>query len=224
MLFVAVSAGGQTTKTERNLIKKGNQYYSEKKYSDAENCYNQALEKNPNSQIAKFNLATTLLRKRSANRTPQDSVLEKRAFDMLNAVAADRTASKSLRQKSYYDLGRLAYDKEDYQSSVKHFEDALRIDPTDNQARKNLRMAQKKLQQGGRSQSQNQDEQEKQKNDNNNQDRQNSPQQQQPPKPQNVNTDQILKAMQNEEKNTRDKVNKRKAAQLQGRPRSQKPW
>ena len=34
----------------------------------------------------------------------------------------------------------------------------------------------------------------------------------------------MLQAVQNEEKNTRDKVNKRKAEQMQGRQKTDKPW
>ena len=101
---------------------------------------------------------------------------------------------------------------------------SLKIDPKDDQARKNLRMAQKKLQQNQQNQDKNKnkdkDDQKKK------QDKQQPPQKQpQPPKErqQQTNNDQLLKAMQNEEKNTRDKVNRRKAQMNQSR-QSSRPW
>ena len=222
---------GQATKKERNLIKKGNEYYQAEKYSEAENCYKKVLEVNPHSSIAKFNLATTLLRLRSADATPQDSVLEKRAEDLLASVTRDDAASSRLKEKAHYDLGRFAYEREDFQQSVDQFKQALRIDPKDEYARKNLRMAQKQLQnQNNQNKQDNKNDDKKDKKDKQGQDNQpqnNSPQnqpKQEPPKQKNVNSENILKAMQNEEKNTRDKVNKRKEELMQGRPRSNKPW
>lgn len=228
MVSIVLPMSAQSTKKERNLIKEGNEYYNAEKYSEAENCYKKVLEFNPHSAIAKFNLATTLLRLRSNDATPQDSVLEKRAADLLGSVAQDPAVSANLREKSHYDLGRFAYEQEDYQTSVDRFKEALRINPADDYARKNLRMAQKKLENQKNKQDKNQNNNQDDKKDKDKQEQQSNPQNQQPkqepPKPQNVDANQILKAMQNEEKNTRDKVNKRKEEQMQGRPRSQKPW
>jgi PTS system ascorbate-specific IIC component len=111
-----------------------------------------------------------------------------------------------------------------YANSVNYFKQSLKIDPKDDKARKNLRMAQKKLQQNQQNQDKNKnkdkDDQKKK------QDKQQPPQKQpQPPKErqQQTNNDQLLKAMQNEEKNTRDKVNRRKAQMNQSR-QSNRPW
>lgn len=229
LLVSPLSLAGQETKKERNLIKSGNEYFEKEKYSDAENCYKQVLEKNPDSQIAKFNLATTLLKQRSGENNSQDSVLTQQAAKLFGDVATAQSASKQLKQKSFYDLGRLAYDTEDYQSSVDFFKESLRINPADDQARKNLRMAQKKLQENQSNQQQQQDkDQNKDQDKQQDQQQQNQPQANPPkqdkPQLQNTTPDNILNAVQNEEKNTRDKVNKRKAQQMQGRPRSQKPW
>ena len=67
-LFVAClsSCGNEdkdlSTKSERNAIVEGNQYFHDGKFSDAEAAYKKALTDNPNSQMAAFNLATTFLR------------------------------------------------------------------------------------------------------------------------------------------------------------------
>lgn len=234
LLAVSFQSFGQETRKERNLIKKGNEYYEAKKYAEAEECYNKALKENPNSPIAKFNLATTLLRSRKNDNSKQDSILYMHANSLLDKVAKNPAASDALREKAYFNLGRSAYDREDYQSSVDSFTDALRINPKDDEARKNLRMAQKKLSQGGQNNNDKKNEQQKEQdkqNQNNGKDKQNPPQNNEPQQPQNppqqkrdTNAEQLLNAVQNEEKNTRDKVNKRKEELMQGRPRSRKPW
>ena len=192
--------------------------------TDWANCAGTAI-----TPMSIFNLATTLLKQRSGENNPQDSVLTQQAAKLFGDVATAQSASKQLKQKSFYDLGRLAYDTEDYQSSVDFFKESLRINPADDQARKNLRMAQKKLQENQSNQQQQQDkDQNKDQDKQQDQQQQNQPQANPPkqdkPQLQNTTPDNILNAVQNEEKNTRDKVNKRKAQQMQGRPRSQKPW
>lgn len=222
-LLTCLTSFGQATKRERNLIKQGNEYFNKKQYSKAEESYSRVLEINPNSQIAKYNLGSTMLRQRGGN-SEKDVARDSLISRYLSDVGSNTSAPASLRAHSFYNLGKLAYDRQDYASSVNYFKQSLKIDPKDDQARKNLRMAQKKLQQNQQNQDKNKnkdkDDQKKK------QDKQQPPQKQpQPPKErqQQTNNDQLLKAMQNEEKNTRDKVNRRKAQMNQSR-QSSRPW
>lgn len=226
-LLVTVPVFAQTTRRERNLIKEGNECYNKKDYNKAESAYSKAIEFNPNSTIAKFNLGTTLAKKRKSGKdaSKQDSVMTDRIKGLFEAVGNDTSADKTLRAHSYYGLGRLAYENEDYAASVEYFKKSLRVNPNDDEARKNLRMAQKKLQQNqNQQQKQNKDNRE----DNKKQKDEQQPPQHQPQAPkqqqQQTNTDQLLNAMQNQEKNTRDKVNRRKAQKLEGAGRTNKPW
>lgn len=222
-LLTCLTSFGQATKRERNLIKQGNEYFNKKQYSKAEESYSRVLEINPNSQIAKYNLGSTMLRQRGGN-SEKDVARDSLISRYLSDVGSNTSAPASLRAHSFYNLGKLAYDCQDYANSVNYFKQSLKIDPKDDQARKNLRMAQKKLQQNQQNQDKNKnkdkDDQKKK------QDKQQPPQKQpQPPKErqQQTNNDQLLKAMQNEEKNTRDKVNRRKAQMNQSR-QSSRPW
>lgn len=222
-LLTCLTSFGQATKRERNLIKQGNEYFNKKQYSKAEESYSRVLEINPNSQIAKYNLGSTMLRQRGGN-SEKDVARDSLISRYLSDVGSNTSAPASLRAHSFYNLGILAYDRQDYANSVNYFKQSLKIDPKDDQARKNLRMAQKKLQQNQQNQDKNKnkdkDDQKKK------QDKQQPPQKQpQPPKErqQQTNNDQLLKAMQNEEKNTRDKVNRRKAQMNQSR-QSSRPW
>ena len=222
-LLTCLTSFGQATKRERNLIKQGNEYFNKKQYSKAEESYSRVLEINPNSQIAKYNLGSTMLRQRGGN-SEKDVARDSLISRYLSDVGSNTSEPASLRAHSFYNLGKLAYDRQDYANRVNYFKQSLKIDPKDDQARKNLRMAQKKLQQN----QQNQDKNKKKDNDDQKkkQDKQQPPQKQpQPPKErqQQTNNDQLLKAMQNEEKNTRDKVNRRKAQMNQSR-QSNRPW
>ena len=129
------------------------------------------------------------------------------------------------------------------------YKDALRRNPDDDQARENLRLAQKKLEEQQQNQDQNKDQNKedqdkkkqdqnknnndnKEKQDKNQQDQQN--QQQKPnqnqPQEQNQgmsdgNAQQILKAMQDAEKPTQQKVNAAKMREeQQNRRRTERQW
>lgn len=225
VIFLSLPMVAQTTRRERNLVKQGNEYYNKKDYNNAESSYSKVLEYNPNSQIARYNLGTTLVRKRKQGKdsSKQDSVMTNRIKNLFEAVGNDTSADKTLRAQSYYDLGKLAYENEDYTASVDYFKRSLRINPKDEEARKNLRMAQKKLQ-NSQQQQKNQDQKQQ---ENQQQDKQQPPQNKpEAPKQQQqqTNADQLLNALQNEEKNTRDKVTRRRAQQFKGNGQQKKPW
>ena len=153
-LLTCLTSFGQATKRERNLIKQGNEYFNKKQYSKAEESYSRVLEINPNSQIAKYNLGSTMLRQRGGN-SEKDVARDSLISRYLSDVGSNTSAPASLRAHSFYNLGKLAYDRQDYANSVNYFKQSLKIDPKDDQARKNLRMAQKKLQQNQQNQDKN---------------------------------------------------------------------
>ena len=234
----AVAAGDNSTKKERNFIREGNKMYNEKRYADAEKSYQKALQENDQSLLAKFNLATTYLRQANVNDTTKTGLLSQ-AVDMLDEVAS--AADADLASKAYYDLGNVRYSQKNYAASIELYKNALRKNPDDDKARENLRLAQKQLkdQQGGggsnnkdnkENEKQNQ-EQNKEKNDKgqdqNKQQNQDNKQNQQPPQNNGMskdNMEQILQTMQNEEKNTQDKVNKAKMQQMRSGRRTNKQW
>ncbi len=236
LLPITVVAQVNSTKHERNFIREGNKMYSEKRYADAEKAYQKALQENESSLIAKFNLATTYLRQANVNDTTKNGLLEQ-SMNMLNEVAA--TADNALASKAYYDLGNIYYNQKNYAASVEYYKNALRKNPDDDKARENLRLAQKQLkdQQGGgggnnnddkQNEKQNQDQNKKKDDKGQDQNKQNPNDKQAKQPPQNgmtkENAEQILQTMQNEEKNTQDKVNKAKMQQMKSGRRTNKQW
>ncbi len=228
-----------STKKERNYIREGNELFKEKRYTEAEAAFKKALQENGNSPIAKFNLATTYLKQVNLNDTTQNGLLSE-TQQLLKETAS--IADPKLASKAYYDLGNIFYNQKNYAQSIAMYKDALRRNPDDDQARQNLRLAQKQLQ-NQQNQQQNQDnkqdnkDQQKQNQDQNKEknkngqdqqkpDNQQQKQPQQPPKNgmSKENAEQILQTMQNEEKNTQDKVNKAKMQQMKGGRRTGKQW
>lgn len=228
-----------STKKERNYIREGNELFKEKRYAEAEAAFKKALQENGNSPIAKFNLATTYLKQVNLNDTTQNGLLSE-TQQLLKETAS--IADPKLASKAYYDLGNIFYNQKNYAQSIAMYKDALRRNPDDDQARQNLRLAQKQLQ-NQQNQQQNQDnkqdnkDQQKQNQDQNKEknkngqdqqkpDNQQQKQPQQPPKNgmSKENAEQILQTMQNEEKNTQDKVNKAKMQQMKSGRRTGKQW
>lgn len=211
-----------TMRKEREFIKKGNKLYNDKRYADAEVEYKKALSVNPNSHLGNYNLALSLIQQSGGTNTEGENNPLKDATELLGSVA-QYSKDADLRSKAYYNLGNLAYNQQDYGTSIEMYKNALRQNPDDEQARENLRLAQlKKNEQEQNKNNQdkkdNKDKEKEQDKKDNKEDKQdktedNKQQQQQQPQPQEMskeNMEQILQTMQNQEKATQEKVNAQK--------------
>lgn len=153
-LTVAAAASAQhtTTKRERNYIKEGNTLYEKQRYAEAEVAYRKALEENNASEVAAYNLASSLI-KQAGNADPNNGNSPVAEATQLLTDLAKSAKSASIAEKSFYNLGNLAFNNEKFQESIDMYKNALRRNPDNDNARENLRLAQLKLQQ----QQQNQD-------------------------------------------------------------------
>ena len=243
-----------TVKKERNHIRAGNKLFHNKRYAEAEVEYRKALQVAPQSAIAQFNLATTLLKQGGGAASQDDKNNPVNQAAGILADLAQHASNKSLRSKANYDLGNLAYASQDYGKAVELYKQALREDPADDQARYNLRLAQLKLkqqQQQQQNKDKNQDkdkkdqdkkdqdkkdqdkkDQDKKDQDKQNQDKQNQDQQKQQPQQQQQqggmsqqNAEQVLKTMQNQENATQQRINAERAQQeRRERARTNRKW
>ena len=240
LLPTVAIADDTSNRKERKAVRSGNSLYEQGRYSEAEVDYKKALEANPVSEVATYNLALSLLNQagKSDNKNDKNSP-ENQAAQMLSNLAAT-TSNQGLASKAYYNLGNIAFKNEQYDQSIEMYKNCLRRNPDDDDARDNLRLAQKKKQQQEQQQNQQQQdkqEQEEQQQQNNNenqqqQDKSKDQQQQQRQQQQNQqqqgmsqeNIDQILKAMQDAEQNTQQRVNEEKANEEKARIHTDKNW
>ena len=186
-LFVAClsSCGNEdkdlSTKSERNAIVEGNQYFHDGKFSDAEAAYKKALTDNPNSQMAAFNLATTFLRQAPElkndsfpnpqqqggdGKEPQLSQQLNSAIEILQNLAQN-SPNPAIVSLAAYDLGNSAYRQQNYPQAIECYKEALRKQPKFNDACYNLRMAQLKNKDNQKNQNKNQDKNKDQQQDKN---------------------------------------------------------
>lgn len=221
-LSLALAAAGQADKRD---VRAGNRKFRKGEFKEAEIDYRKAVLKDSTSMKAQYNLASSLYRQEDYEG----------AGKALSAIAPEGAPASC-----HFNSGDVALKRKDYASAVKAFRNALLLDPDDLDAKENYIYAKKMLQNqqeqqnGGGGQDENRD-----RNQDKNQDRQDQNQQgnqdkqdngdgqqgQQQPQagisPQQAQ--QMLKAVQAKEDETRSKVEKEKAALLQSRQK-EKNW
>lgn len=172
-----------TAKHVRNYVTKGNEAYNKGDYPKAETFYKNALQEDPNSDIAMFNLAMSLIRQ-SKGQQPGQQAAEQNTDkysdpgELLKSVAGN-TNNKLLASKAFYNLGNVAFARQDYATSIEMYKEALRGNPDDIKARQNLRVAQLKYRDQQQNQDQNKDQNQQNQQDQKNQNQQNQQQNQQ---------------------------------------------
>ena len=158
--LAADNNSGITAKHVRNFVKKGNEAYNAGNYAQAETFYRDAIQEDPTSSAALFNLALTLTRKNGnplksattaqpAKEGEQKSDPKADAYSnpvslFENVIALNR--DEKLVRYSYYNLGNIYFEAEDYAKAIECYKDVLRRDPDHIKSRQNLRIAQLKLQ------------------------------------------------------------------------------
>lgn len=215
IMFVSVAAYGQ--KTERDYLRSGNKLYKDSTFVKAEVDYRKALELEPKSTDAMYNLGNSLLMQQKA----------KEAMEQYEAASRIEKDKNKLAQ-IYHNMGVILQSSKQLPQCIEAYKKALRNNPKDDETRYNLALAQKQLkdqqqqnQNQEKDQKQDQKQDDKQQNkdqqDQNKKDQQQNNQQQQQNQNQmsKENAEQLLKAAMQDEKNVQDKV--KKAVQVQGR-------
>ena len=219
MLFPVV-VNGADNKQERNFVSQGNALYRQKRYAEAETMYKKALSFSPNSEVARFNLASALIRQAGSTDANNGNTPLSDAMQLLTDLEAN-AQNMQIVEKAAYDLGNLAFNQQNYQGAIDHYKNALRKNPDNDKARENLRLAQKKLEEQNKNQDKNKDQQNK---NDQNKDQQQQPQQQQG-KISKEDAERLLEALQNDEKNVQEKVQKQKAQEQKAKKmKIEKDW
>lgn len=196
--FVNISA----QKEARN-VKEGNKQYVAQKFTEAQKFYEQGIADNSDSYSANFNLGNSLFRQKKY----------KEALEQYQK-AATLTKEKKEIASAFHNVGNALMEEKNYEKSVEAYKNSLKANPKDDDTRYNLAVAQylMKKQQEQQKQQQQQQKQEQQQ--------QQEQKQQQQPKMQQEQIEQILKALEQDERD----VQERRKIQMGQRSKTDKEW
>jgi len=172
VLFLALSAAfpaqGQSRQdiAKKDLLKQGNRMYKRAEYDRADSLYAQAVALDTTYATGWYNLGNSLYL--GGDAAQAQAAWMKSLFN---------TPQDDQRAPVLYNLGGVEMDKKNYAEAIKLYKDALRRDPSDEEARYNLALAQQLLKDQQQNQPQNNQNQDNQNNNNNNNDNNNDPNQ-----------------------------------------------
>ena len=226
--LLLVASAGQVLaqqKTDRDYLRSGNKLFNDSLFIKAEVDYRKALEINPKSTDAMFNLANALLMQQKAQE----------AMEQYQSVSKIEKDKEKLAQ-IYHNMGVMLQSAKQLPQCIEAYKESLRNNPKDDETRYNLALAQKQLKDQQQNQ-QNQDQQQQQQEQKEDKQDQNKDQQEQEQKDQQQqnqqqqqqnknemskeNAEQLLNAVMQDEKNVQDKV--KKQIQIQGK-KLEKDW
>ena len=240
-LFVVF--GGYAQKTDRDYIRQGNKLYADSLFVKAEVEYRRAIEINPESVEAMYNLGNSLMMQQKLTEAMDQYANTLSLIPKNEKNLAENQIDKERLAQIYHNMGVILQSGKQYDPCIEAYKSSLRNNPTDHETRYNLTVALKQRQQQQEQQQQDQqqdqqqeqekeEEQEQQNQQNENQEQQQQEeqqqdqQQQQQPEQQNEmskeNAEQMLKAIMQDEKEVQEKV--QKAMQEVQPRRFEKDW
>jgi tetratricopeptide (TPR) repeat protein len=217
LLFFTIDALAQHP---NSLVRKGNASYTDTLYSKAEQKYREALMKDQNSYAASFNLADAIYKQEKFSESTS-----------LFKALSEKTQNKIEKSESFHNLGNSLMKEQKIDEAIEAYKNALRNNPKDIDTKHNLAYAQRmknqqQKQEEEKEEKQDKDEEkeeekeeEKQEEEKNNQEQNENSEEQskeEPKKPQDPNemtedeAEQILDALQQQEKELQEDLQKKK--------------
>lgn len=118
--LLAATMSLHAQKAERDLIRKGNRMYNDSVYEQAEINYRKAMEVNPKSTVAMYNLANTLMQQNKL----------KEAMEQFAGTARVEKEKPNLAQ-IYHNMGVIFQSQKDYAKAIEAYKQSLRNNPKD---------------------------------------------------------------------------------------------
>jgi Ca-activated chloride channel family protein len=184
---------------ERKVIREGIKAYERGDFSEAEVQFRKAGDINQESFEAEFNTGAALYGQEKYEETVKQ-------YEPLVSRAEDPASVAHV----WHNIGNSLLEARQYAQSIEAYKNSLRLNPDDMDTKYNLAYAKKKLQD---QQQQNQDQQQQQ---------QNRDQQPQPLQISREDAERMLDAIQQQEKDVKEKVDMKKAAVA--KVRTEKDW
>lgn len=155
--IAVVSATGSWAQSDYLWLRSGDELYQKGAFTDAETAYRKALEEKEKPTTS-YNLGNTVYHQ---NRIPG-------AIQQFQK-SIEATHEPALKARSYYNLGNAHFQSKEYAESIKAYKESLKLQPEDEDAKKNLMLAMRQYQQQQQQQKQ---EQNQENNDHQEQDQQ----------------------------------------------------
>lgn len=151
----------KATAERRTETRAGNNAYNHKRYDEANKHYNQALKADSTYYKAQYNLGNTLYRQgnyeqagQCYSRALQNPSLKPAERSRIHYNLGNSELQKGLKEKQQGDPQHNGMEQ--FRNAVNNYQEALKIDPKNKDARYNLSYAMKMLQQAKNQQQQNQ--------------------------------------------------------------------
>lgn len=158
ILFVFLVVFTANTQTWRDSLEHGKKMYAEGKYEDAYESMVEAQKLAPEGIDLSKDIGNAAYRK-------GDYEMAEKAFRSVAAGEEDPGEAS----KQWHNVGNSQLKRKDYQAAIESYKEALRKDPTNENARYNLAEAKRRLKKQQQEQQQKQDQQQKEKDKNQNQ-------------------------------------------------------
>ena len=113
-------AADDNARAERNHIKAGNALYREKKYDEAATEYQKALLANPESEIAKFNWALSILKQEGSILEGEEKNIKGQAYSTLDELA-ENSSNEKLVENSLMTLGNNDFFQKNYTKAIDRY-------------------------------------------------------------------------------------------------------
>lgn len=212
LLLIALPWGKASAQEERKFVRKGIELLEKESFAEAEAAFRKALELEPKSFEAGYNLATALFR--------QEKYEE--AIRQLQTTEPRTDNDKQRLASLYHNMGNSFLYGGNIDGGIEAYKQSLRNNPLDDETRYNLIAAMKmKQQQEEQQQDQQQEEQQEQQQQQEEQEQEEQQEQQQQEQQEQQeyegisreNAERLLEALEQNEKDMMDKMKKHQQAQ-----------
>ena len=226
LIMILLSTMAMAQNNTNSLLQQGNKLYDQKRYDEATANYLQALKKDPNNATGLFNLGSALYQKKQYDSSRK-----------LMVATADAIKDKGGKSAAHYNIGNTYMAQRKWEDAIASYKNTLRKNPQDADAKYNLSYAEemlkkdkndKKDKQKQDQQKQDKPQQDKDKKDKDKKDKQDQQKendkdkkeqqdqqpQSQPSKLTEQQAEQMLNAVQQQEKKLQDKLKKEKGMRV----------
>ena len=150
LVFSLITPTFLLAQTSRKRVAEGNALYHEEKYDAASDKYQDAILSDPGSPLIQFNMGDALYKKND---------YEKALESYQKSLDSDDALFQS---KSYYNIGNTLYRLNKLPESILAYEQALKLNPDDEEAKYNLEFVRNKMKENSQPQQQDQQQQQNQ--------------------------------------------------------------